>query len=114
MSPAAPPEGLSTDSSTSRGLFARARLGDPSALGRLIAGCLPDLRRWTRRRLLRWARTAVDTSDVLQDVMLHTLRRAGAIELGGRQALAAYLRTAVQNRLRDEHRLLPLGEPRAE
>lgn len=89
---------------TSGRLFVRARQGDASALGRLLDRYLPDLRRWTHRRLPRWARTAADTSDFVQDAMLGTIRRFGTFEPKGRQALAEYLRTAVQNRLRDEFR----------
>jgi RNA polymerase sigma factor (sigma-70 family) len=102
MSPAPPPGGAS--STTSRHLAARAQRGDASALGRLVGHCLPQLRRWARRRFPRWARTAADTSDFVQDAVLHTLRRAGGLDLRGRRALAAYLRSAVRNRMRDEHR----------
>ena len=112
MSPAAPPGGAS--SSTSRQLVARAQRGDASALGRLVGRCLPQLRRWARRRFPRWARTAADTSDFVQDAVVHTLRRADRFELRGRRALSAYLRSAVQNRMRDEHRRVGrrgMGQP---
>jgi RNA polymerase sigma factor (sigma-70 family) len=36
--------------------------------------------------------------------VLQTLRRGGALDLRSRHALAAYLREAVRNRIRDEHR----------
>ncbi len=115
MSPAPPPGGAS--SSTSRQLVARAQRGDASALGRLIGRCLPQLRHWTRRRFPRWARTAADTSDFVQDAIVHTLRRADRFDLRGRRALAAYLRSAVQNRMRDEHRRVGrrgIGQPLSE
>ena len=115
MSPAPPPGAPS--SSTSRHLIARAQRGDASAFGRLIGRCLPQLRRWARRRFPRWARTGADTSDFVQDVVVHTLRRADRVDLRGRRALAAYLRSAVQNRMRDEHRRIGrrgLGQPLSE
>ena len=89
---------------TSWRLLQAARRGDSSAIGQLISRCLPDLRRWAHGRLPRWVRTAADTSDLIQDVVARTLRRLDAFEPRGRQALAAYLREAVRNRIRDEHR----------
>lgn len=85
-------------------LLARARLGDASAIGHLLDRCLPELRRWAQGRLPRWARAAADTTDVVHDVLLDTLRRLPTLDFRGRRALAAYLRQAVQNRIRDEHR----------
>jgi RNA polymerase sigma factor (sigma-70 family) len=89
---------------TSERLLARAQAGDRSALGVLVARCLPDLRRWTHRRLPRWIRAAADTGDLVQDAVLATLSRLDAFQPQGRRALASYLRTAVRNRLIDEHR----------
>ena len=89
---------------TSQRLLARARRGDASAWGQLVARCLPDLRRWAHRRLPRWVRSAADTNDVVQDAVLGTLARLDAFQPHGRRALAGYLRTAVRNRIADEHR----------
>jgi len=91
---------------TSWRLLHRARRGDPSALGQLLSRYLPDLHRWARGRLARWARGVADTTDLIQDAVLHTIRRLDTFELRGRRALAAYLREAVRNRIRDEHRRL--------
>jgi RNA polymerase sigma-70 factor (ECF subfamily) len=85
-------------------LLAQAHIGDRMALGRLVGRCLPALTRWAHRRLPRWARTASDTTDLIQDAVLQTLRRGRTLDLRSRQALAAYLREAVRNRIRDEHR----------
>jgi RNA polymerase sigma-70 factor, ECF subfamily len=73
-------------------------------MGLLIARCLPDLRRWAHRRLPHWVRSAADTSDLIQDAVLATLARLDAFQPQGRRALASYLRTAVRNRIADEHR----------
>jgi RNA polymerase sigma-70 factor (ECF subfamily) len=94
----------SSSTTTSWRLLAQAHLGDRVALGRVVARCLPALRRWAHRRLPRWARTASDTTDLIQDAVLQTLRRGRSLDLRSRQALAAYLREAVRNRVRDEHR----------
>ena len=98
------PSSGSASADTSRRLLVRARLGEPSALGELLNRHLPGLRRWTHGRLPRWVRTMADTSDLIQDAVLHTLRRVDTFEFRGRHALAAYLRAAVRNRVQDEHR----------
>lgn len=85
-------------------LLASARRGDASALAQLVVRCAPSLQRWAHGRLPRWARTAADTSDLIQDTLLRTLGRLHAFEPRGRRALAAYLRETVRNRIRDEHR----------
>jgi RNA polymerase sigma-70 factor (ECF subfamily) len=84
--------------------LAGARTTDSSALGELLRRSLPHLRRWTHGRLPAWARSAADTSDLVQDAILRTLGRLDAFEPQGRRALAAYLRAAVRHRICDEHR----------
>jgi RNA polymerase sigma factor (sigma-70 family) len=96
---------------TTDALLARAERGDAHAFAGLIARCLPRLRRWAHGRLPRWARTIGDTSDLVQDAVLRTVRRFDAFELRGRDALGAYLREAVQNRIRDEHRRIARRGP---
>jgi RNA polymerase sigma factor (sigma-70 family) len=90
--------------STSSHLLRSARLGDSEALGRLLARYLPRLSRWAHGRLPAWVRATVDTSDLVHDAVLGTIRRLPAFEARSRHALAAYLRAAVRNRIRDEHR----------
>jgi RNA polymerase sigma-70 factor (ECF subfamily) len=89
---------------TSQRLLARARSGDASALGLLVARCVPDLRRWAHGRLPQWIRSAADTGDLIQDAVLRTLTRLDRFQPQGRRALASYLQTAVRNRIADEHR----------
>ncbi|HWF84477.1 MAG TPA: sigma-70 family RNA polymerase sigma factor [Vicinamibacterales bacterium] len=91
---------------TSWRLLAGARRGDSSAVGELVRRCLSPLRAWAHGRLPRWARAAADTSDLIQDAWLRTLGRLDTFEPQGRHALGAYLREAVRNRIRDEHRRL--------
>ncbi len=88
-------------------LLERAVRGDRSAIDELFARYLPRLRRWTRGRLPRWARGVVDTSDLVQDTLLHAFTRITVFEPKGDGALRAYLRhlrQAVENRIRDELR----------
>ncbi len=85
-------------------LLARARRGDAIAAGELVARHVPALRRWAHGRLPRWVRTIADTSDLVHDAVLQTIGRLHAFEPRGPHPLAAYLREAVRNRIRDEHR----------
>jgi RNA polymerase sigma-70 factor, ECF subfamily len=75
-----------------------------SAMARLLDRCLPALERWAHGRLPRWVRTIADTSDIVHDVLLRAMQRVHLFEHRGDDALAAYLREAVRNRIRDEHR----------
>jgi RNA polymerase sigma factor (sigma-70 family) len=89
---------------TSRRLLLAAKQGDTNAVRALVARHWPRLRRWAHGRLPRWARADADTTDFVQDAFVGALRNLDAFEPRTRHALAAYLRTAVRNRVRDEHR----------
>lgn len=89
---------------SSHELLSRARRGDRGALSALFARQIPGLRQWARGRLPRWARDIADTTDLIQDAVLQTIRRLEGFETRGHGALAAYLRCSVQNRIRDEFR----------
>jgi RNA polymerase sigma factor (sigma-70 family) len=81
-----------------------ARAGDSAALSVLFTRHFPALRRWSSGRLPRWARTFVDTTDLVQDTLIRTFRRLDTFEAKREKALQAYLRAAVMNRVRDEIR----------
>ena len=85
-------------------LLDRARAGDSHALSALFRKQRTALRRWARGRLPVWARSAHDTADLVQEALLQTLRRLDRFDDRGKGALAAYLRQAVMNRIRDEIR----------
>ena len=85
-------------------LLDRARAGDDGALDQLFARHLPRIRRWASGRLPRWARDLADTTDVVQDTVLETLKHLDRFEHRGDGALQAYLRQAVINRIRNELR----------
>lgn len=96
--------GAGRSSWSSLRLFERAKDGHASALNRLFQRNLGPVMRWAHGRLPRWARTAADTADLVQDAVLQTLRRLHGFEVRGPKALQAYLRHAVQNRINDEMR----------
>lgn len=85
-------------------LLDRARAGDEAALNELFERHLPTLRRWAHGRLPRWARDIADTTDLVQETILETLKRLDRFENRGDGALQAYLRQAVMNRIRNELR----------
>jgi RNA polymerase sigma factor (sigma-70 family) len=95
---------IPTSEGTSAVLLRRAWRGDANAVAVLLQDVLPPLRRWARSRLPRWVRAAADTSDVVQDAILRTLARLDVFQPRSRRALAAYLHSAVRNRIADEHR----------
>ena len=102
--PADPRDTDSLAAASSLRLLLRARRGDLSAREALIARYFPWLRRWARGRLPDWARAGVDTSDLVQDALLQTFRRIAYFESQRDGAFRAYLRLAVDNRIRDEMR----------
>src|SRR5690349_680232 len=102
MSSSSSPRG-SIDDAASR-LTTPPHVGGSPTLAALVTWWLPRLRRWTHGRLPVWARSAADTSDIVQDVLLRTLRRFDRLDVRGRDALGAYLREAVRNRIQDERR----------
>ena len=85
-------------------LLALARAGDEQALDRLFERHIPILKRWASGRLPRWARQIADTSDLIQETVIGTLRNLPTFEVRGDGALQAYLRHALINRVRNEMR----------
>lgn len=93
-----------SDDPSTADLLARGRAGDAVAIDLLFQREVPLLRRWAHGRLPRWTRDLADTSDLVQDTVLQTLRRLDTFEARGEGALQAYLRQALINRVRGEIR----------
>jgi RNA polymerase sigma-70 factor (ECF subfamily) len=93
-----------SDNETSFQLLLRARTGDPDAMDSLCARYLPRLQRWARGRMPRGARGAVDTGDVVQEVLIKVIKRLQVFDPRSEGAFQAYLRQALTNRFRDEAR----------
>ncbi len=103
-----------TENETSFQLLLRARDGDPDAVELLCARYLPRLHRWARGRLPRGARSAMDTGDVVQEVLISVIRRLKVFEPRDEGAFQGYLRQALTNRFRDEARKInshPVASP---
>ncbi len=92
------------DPESSFELIQRAQTGDAAALEDLLARYRPRLQRWASGRLPAYARDMTDTDDLVQEAMIGTFRNLQAFEHRAEWALQAYLRTAVNNRIKDELR----------
>lgn len=95
-------------------LLQRAKGGDRAALEQLLARVMPRLQRWARGRLPAGARGMLETSDVVQDVVVSALRHVDSFEARGPGAFLAYLRQGVVNRLEDERRRVQRRPTQAE
>ena len=85
-------------------LLARAVRRDASAVSRLFGRMRHSIERWAHGRLPRWARARLDTGDLVQEAFLRILPRLHRFEPRHREALRAYLRETIRNRIRDEMR----------
>jgi RNA polymerase sigma-70 factor (ECF subfamily) len=85
-------------------LVLKAKVGDRSAQNEIVRRSLPRLRRFAHGRLPSRVRHGFDTEDLVQDSMLHTLQRLSSFDPTRPGGLQAYLRVAIQNRVRDECR----------
>ena len=85
-------------------LLLRAREGDRGALDALMARYVPRLRRWASGRLPGFARSLLDTSDLVQETLTRVVEGLGRIEVRGPGGFQAYVRQAVLNRIKDEVR----------
>ena len=89
------------DGEASIELVRQACGGDREAENALCARYLPRLHRWTRGRLPQGVRPALETGDVVQEVLLNAIRTFPQFEPRHEGAFAAYLRTILANRLLD-------------
>lgn len=95
-------------------LLLRAKEGDEAARNELCARYLPRLRRWAHGRLPGWARTHLDTEDIVQDTLMQSIRRLPAFTAQHEQAFCGYVREALRNRVKDVMRRAscrPAGQP---
>ena len=81
-----------------------AKAGDPVAIERIMSRYLPRLQRWASGRLPSYARSLLDTSDLVQETLMRTLEGLDRVEVRGPGGFQAYVRQAVLNRIRDQVR----------
>jgi RNA polymerase sigma-70 factor (ECF subfamily) len=82
-------------------LVARARDGDTAALEVLCARFIPRMKRWAHGRLPAHTRSIVDTHDLVQDTLVHVVRRLDSFVPRHEGAFQGYVRQALQNRIID-------------
>lgn len=85
-------------------LLHAAKAGNARARDELFARFLPRLRRWASGRLPRYARSLLDTEDLVQDALLRTFTGLDRVEVRGPGGFQAYVRQAILNRIRDQVR----------
>ncbi|MFN8177510.1 MAG: sigma-70 family RNA polymerase sigma factor [bacterium] len=85
-------------------LLAAAKQGDARARDELLTRYRPRLRVWASGRLPRFARSLMDTEDLVQEVLMRTLEGLDRVEVRGPGGFQAYVRQAVLNRIRDQVR----------
>ena len=85
-------------------LVIKAREGDRMAVEALLQRSIPSLRRFAHGRLPAAARGTLDTGDLVQETVLHVLRKLDTFMPLHVGAMQAYLRRSVLNRIRDEVR----------
>jgi len=90
-----------TASLATRELLQRAKQGDARALEGLMQRYVPRLQRWASGRLPMFARSMLDTVDVVQETLLRVVEGLDRIEVRGPGSFQSYVRHAVINRIRD-------------
>ena len=85
-------------------LVEQAKRGDRFALDQLMERYQPRLVRWASGRLPSFARSLLDTSDLVQESLVRTIERLDQIESAGPGAFEGYVRRAVLNRIHDQIR----------
>ena len=88
-------------SETSFELVRRACAGDADAENEVCRRYTPRLHKWARGRLPAGARPALETADVVQEVLIRAVRTFPAFELRHEHSFPAYLRTILANKLLD-------------
>jgi RNA polymerase sigma-70 factor (ECF subfamily) len=85
-------------------LLKRAKNGDRRALDALMSRYRPRLERWASGRLPGYARSLLDTGDLVQETLVRALEGLDQIEVRGPGVFQAYVRQAILNRIRDQVR----------
>ncbi len=85
-------------------LLRQAKEGNAAALEVLMTRYLPRLYRWASGRLPMYARSLMDTSDLVHETLLKAIESLDRIEVRGPGGFQAYIRQAIHNRILDQLR----------
>lgn len=94
-------------------LVERIRAGDRVARDILVERYFGALHRWARGRLPTYARSELNTEDLVQETLVRALGRLERFEARETGSFLAYLRQILKNRVQDEVRKVQ-RRPRAE
>lgn len=86
---------------TTTHLLQRAAEGDERAIEQICERYLPRMQRWAHGRVPQSVRPFLDTQDVVQETILRTVRHLGNLRAREGLAFQAYVRNALDNRIRD-------------
>ncbi|HSR70415.1 MAG TPA: sigma-70 family RNA polymerase sigma factor [Acidobacteriota bacterium] len=89
------------ESSSTVELLRKARSGDEEALDAIFRRYIPILKQWAHGRLPGSARGLLDTDDLVQDTMMHTVHHVPRFLPHHDKAFKIYLRRSLSNRVRD-------------
>jgi RNA polymerase sigma-70 factor (ECF subfamily) len=101
---AIPPDSAPLELLLTSELLHLAKRGEPAALEALMTRYLPRLTRWASGRLPVYARSLLETTDVVHETLLKAIQGLDAIEEGRPGGFQAYVRQAILNRMRDQIR----------
>jgi RNA polymerase sigma-70 factor (ECF subfamily) len=81
-----------------------AKRGEPTALDALMTRYLPRLNRWASGRLPAYARSLLETNDLVQETLLKAIEGLDGIDAERPGGFQAYMRQTILNRIRDQMR----------
>jgi RNA polymerase sigma-70 factor (ECF subfamily) len=85
-------------------LLRQAKQGDPVALNHLLTRYLPRLQRWASGRLPGYARSLLETTDLVHETLLKAIAGLDSIDVHRPGGFQAYVRQAILNGIRDQVR----------
>jgi len=85
-------------------LVERARSGDTRALEALLTRYRPRLERWASGRLPSYARSLLDTGDLVQEILVKVFEKLDVFDISRPGGFQAYVRQAILNRIKDQVR----------
>jgi RNA polymerase sigma-70 factor (ECF subfamily) len=85
-------------------LVERAKRGDSHALDALMTRYRPRLERWASGRLPSYARSLLDTGDLVQEALVKVFEKLEIFDVSSPGGFQAYVRQTILNRIRDQVR----------
>ena len=87
-----PPNRRPSELALTTDLLHRAKQGDAAALDHLMTRYLPRLQRWASGRLPVYARSLLETTDLVHETLLKAIAGLAGIQVGRPGGFQAYVR----------------------